>query len=219
MNKKYVFVIVIVVIFLSLASLFCIEKYKNIKKTLLIKQELFDFTKNIDTTLLCTMCFGESKYKNITEEQKLFFAINYVILNIDNYKDKILEDKQEFVYTDQDSIYISIGHIEKSEINKVVYDVFGSDVKDIESFRFYDISNKMIALVPYMKIHFSFNSRELVNIEKISKNKYKVINKYTRSLNGKNNEFNVIYYIEKKEDKTVHKLSLTSFEICNSIMY
>ena len=215
MNRKLALCVITLLIFLLCFSiLFYKIKYENNKKSLSTKQEIFNFIKSIDTPLLCSMSFS------ITEEQKLDFAINYIIFNIDNYSDKILEFPKEFVYTEQESIYTSIGYIDKVEINKIVYNVFGSNVKNIEDYKFYDISSKKVALVPYMKIHFSFNHRELLNIEELNKNEYKVIIKYTRSLNEKNNEIRVAYYIRREVNKEkVQKLNLKCIEICSSIMY
>lgn len=180
---------------------------------------MIQFIKSMDQILLCTISLNNNTF-NFTDEQKLDFAVNYIIMNYGVYKDDIVYLEVPFVYEEDDTKYNSIGYVNKSIIENIIYDYYGD--KDIiyDGYKFYDIRTNLVALVPYVIDKTSTNDMELLSIDNLDINKYVVICKYFRKFELKTNEFKIEYIIEKREDKqSIYKYNLESFKVFDSIMY
>lgn len=207
--------IVIIVLLLFLYFIITLkreEKVKNVYNN--IEEDIYNFTRTVDSVIINSISFSK-KTENITKEQRVDFAINYIILNISDYSKNIINLDKMFIYNENDSSFFSVGYIEKNIVEKIILDIFGVEEKIDENYKFLDKTTKYIALVPYFK---EFASFEEVNLEKIyinEDNTFFVLNKYKRKLDSKTNEFNVKYIIEKCNNRYI----LKSYEILDSVIY
>lgn len=116
-----------------------------------ISNDIFCFLKNIDTTIFSVLSIYDDIEKgevSFSIEQKLDIANAYIIQNLGKYQSEIKNVDKNYIYMEDDTAINSLGFVDKSLIEKIVFEIFGECDIILYNYKFYDTQTDMVALVP-----------------------------------------------------------------------
>ena len=174
-----------------------------------LKDEIYKSIDSIDKIILdCMSCDGKTI---LTEENKLDFAVRYIIENKSEFiKDINIYNKEDY-YTYEDTLYYNFGKVTEQFAINIINKFFYSFDFNIKNYKFYN--NGYIELNFEPIEHLWYDSKKILNVEKINNKVYNVYMEYNREINGKIHTFNVKYIVNYDND-----IKFENIHIYNSIV-
>ncbi|MBO5477437.1 MAG: hypothetical protein J6A15_06790 [Clostridia bacterium] len=201
--KKYI--IISILILLSITTIVCYSKYKATQKELLTKNVIFDIIEDVEGIVIS--CITKSGNKSMSEQDKLDFAVRYIIENRQNFSSDIIK-KESTYYNKEENI--NFGKVDVKFFNRILNKFFTCSDYTITDYKHY--KNGFIELDFEPIENTSFDRKEYIDVQ-VEQDKYIINAKYTRTLNELKNEFYVQYIFNVDEN-----IKISEVTIYNSIM-
>lgn len=188
----------------SIPILLYFNKLNLQEKELLTKNSIFDMIDNVDNLILS--CITKYGVKELSNENKIDFAVRYIIDNRDNYKENIILEEKEDYCLDDGTVCYSFGKV-KSEFLAELLNKFFTEINfSIEDYKYFNKGFVNLCFEPMEYIRY--DTKTILNVEKIDE-KYIVYIQYTRSLAEFEDQFYVKYEFRneanlKMEDVTIY---------------
>ena len=174
-----------------------------------IESNIYERIDSFDSILLD--CMSNDGDVSLTEENKVDFAVRYIIDNKNIYKDSIdVQDKKDY-YTYDDTLYYNFGKVSQEFINNIVNNFFSDFQINIQEYKFYN--NGYIELNFEPIEHLWYDNKKILNIEKVENKLYNIYMEYSRVINDSENIFYVEYILTYDND-----IKINNVNIYNSMM-
>lgn len=174
-----------------------------------IENEIYEKIDKTDSIILD--CMSNSGNAFLTQEDKMDFAVRYIIENKDLYMDNINIERKEDYYTYEDTLYYNFGKVSQDFIIDIVNTFFCDFDLNIQDYKFYN--NGYIELNFEPIEHLWYDNKKILNIEKVENKLYNVYMEYNRKLNDCENIFYVEYVLLYDSD-----IKIKNVYINNSII-
>lgn len=188
-----ILIIFFLFIFLCIGSISNNEINVN-NNNVINEMDIFNYILEIDDILLD---IGTDE-KELSKENMINFAVQYILNNYDKYASKIYNINDEFYYEEECTKYFSQGYVNIELIDEIINNFFGKQNIDLKSHAYYNKEIDKFALVSKTGDHIFFNEVNLLDV--IYNDNYITITlKYILKNNNINSEFKVKYciYVEK----------------------
>lgn len=204
MKRKVTYIIYIISIIYIIILYY--NKYIIAQEQLLTKNLIFDIIEDIEDIVIS--CITKSGNKSMSEENKIDFAINYIIVNRKKYSTEILKEKNNTYDAEEENIFH--GRISKRFLDKVIDEFFYSCNYPIEEYKFY--KDGVLELRTEPSENICWDRKEFIEIQ-IEEDICCANIKYTRILNNIINDFYVEYVFDISNN-----IKIKNVTIYNSIM-
>lgn len=204
MKRKVTYIIYIISIIYIIILYY--NKYIIAQEQLLTKNLIFDIIEDVEDIVIS--CITKSGNKSMSEENKIDFAINYIIVNREKYSSEIPIEKNSAYNAKEENILH--GRISREFLDKVIDKYFYSCNYPIEEYKFY--KDGVLELRTEPSENICWDRKEFIGFQ-IEENICRVNLKYTRILNNIINDFYVEYVFDISND-----IKIKNVTIYNSIM-
>ncbi len=174
-----------------------------------VRNEIYEKIDEVDNILLD--CMSNSGNISLTQENKMDFAVRYIIENKDLYKEKINIENKEDYYTYENTLYYNFGKVSQDFMIDVINTFFDDFQFNIQEYKFYN--NGYIELNFEPIEHLWYDNKKVLNVEKVENKLYNVYMEYNRQINDYKNTFYVEYVLLYDTN-----IKISNVYIYNSIM-
>lgn len=203
MKIKLVYILYIINIILI--SILYYNKYSITSKQLLTKNVIFGIIEDVESIVIS--CITKSGNKILSEENKLDFAVNYIIENNKKYEFNISKEKATYYNKEENILF---GKVDEKFFNSILDSLFLNVNYSISEYKFYKEGIIELRIEPSENI--CWDEKEYIKVLR-KENKYYIYVKYKKILNGIRNEFFVEYIFDVN-----NKIRIDNITIYNSII-
>lgn len=204
MKIKVIYILYIINIILIVSILYY-NKCNVTQKELLTKNVIFDIIEDVENIVIS--CITKSGNSSLSAEDKLDFAINYIIENKQKYCSNIYVESLTYFNNEEN---ILIGKVDEEFFRDILESFFLNSNYPITEYKFY--KDRYVELRTEPKENICWDEKECIKTLN-KENRYYIYIKYTRILNDIRNDFYVEYAFDVND-----KIRIDNVTIYDSII-
>lgn len=196
--KKYVIASIFIIVILSIILYY--NKCNATQKDLLTKNIIFDIIEDVENIVIS--CITKSGNKSMSEQDKLDFAVRYIIDNRQKYNSYIINEQIPTYYNKEN---IVLGKVEIDFFNSILEKFFSDVNYSLENYKFY--KEGFIELNSEPVENTCWDDKECIKMQE-EENKYHIYIKYIKLFNDIKNEFYVEYIFDVNEQIKIDEVTI-----------